>query len=171
MISVHNYDVTCGKFKDKQKMETTQGINSKVVLIAALACLLAFTHCARAPLEVDIFLSRRLNGDRPLPVDLVVICDDRMLNEVMNIRAKDWFRNKFYFAQRYKPGRDFHVLSREWAPGQRVNTIRQEVQCRSDIILVFANYEGNSDYRAVIRDVRSFRLEFHEEDFGVYPID
>ena len=127
--------------------------------------------CVRGSLEMDVYLSQGLNQDHPLPVDVVAVCDPKMLDELLRLNAHQWFGAKFWFQRRFREGRDFQVWSWEWVPGQDFGLVQRRINCRTLAILVFAGYRGEGTYRAYIRDLHRFRLELHDTDFGVFPIE
>jgi hypothetical protein len=135
------------------------------------ACLMALGSCVRAPLNMDVYLSDNLNEDNPLPVDVIAVCDPKMLSELLTLDANGWFKYKRHYMWRYQDGEDYQIWSWEWVPGNRVLRIDREIPCEPKAILVYAGYRGDGAYRAYIRDVLQFRLEFHENDFGVFRAD
>ena len=55
-------------------------------------------------LHIEVFVDPRLNQDSPVAVELVLFEDKKLVPEVAELDARDWFRIREQFYRDYKKG-------------------------------------------------------------------
>src|SRR5258707_1548894 len=143
---------------------------SLLLSVGGLALLLSLTTArvsGQTGLEVRVHISPAANGNNPVAVDLVLVSEKKLLKELMNMSAKDWFEQKQQVQLDYPKEKDLVAGSWEWVPGQAVNLDRLPVLLEIVGGVVFANYLTGGAHRAAINPRKDILLTLGEEDLCV----
>jgi len=118
-------------------------------------------------LDVKVHISPAANRNNPVPVDLVLVTDKKLLKELMKMSARDWFAQKHQVQLDYPKEKDLAAGSWEWVPGQSVKLDRLNI--RYEIVggVVFANYLTEGVHRASIDPRKPFLITLGEDDLCV----
>ncbi len=144
----------------------------------ALAAPLALSGCPKKPrvpglskepkVDVRFNVSPLANGGSPVAVDILLVSDKELLKELKKMTATDWFARREQIILDHPKEQDLLVLSREWVPGQVVEPARFTVGRDVRAGVVFANYFGPGEHRAVLDPrARDVRITLGEEKLEV----
>src|SRR5688572_18803124 len=75
----------------------------------------------QSTLVMRVNVSPQANNANPVGLDLVVVKDEALLNDLMNLSAKEWFENRNQYRQDYPEEIELGSHQWEWVPGQVVN--------------------------------------------------
>ena len=123
-------------------------------------------------LRMRVANSAQLNKDMPVAVEVLVVYDQKILEQVENLSAHQWFEGRSQFVRDNPPSADtFESRRWEWVPAQSVpdQEIRYALGARATV--VFVSYSAPGDHRAKIPPREDFLLELQANDFRVLGLD
>lgn len=122
-------------------------------------------------LHIEVFVDPRLNQDSPVAVELVLFEDRKLVPEVAELDARDWFRIREQFYRDYKKGVQTPPTLWEWVPGQPVEP--QVVKIKSGVKegFLFVSYMTPGSHREQVDPRKHFTLRLGEKGFRVIPED
>lgn len=140
----------------------------------AVVCLAATLGCGVAkktkslfggnfPIEVEV--AADVNQDNPIAVDLLVVYKKKVLDELLELSAAEWFAAREQRARDYP--KSFDVWSWEWVPGQRVPTLSLPFKLGAAGGLVFADYLAPGEHRVRIDPYEPIRIELAAAGFEI----
>src|SRR5262249_5737101 len=120
-------------------------------------------------LAAAIYTDPAVNQNSPVQVELLVIYDDRLLQQVLSLTAQQWF------AQREQIERDYSakksLVSQYWelVPGQPAiqETLSFEVGARAAV--VFANYASAGAHRLRLDPHQDVVIHLGDSDLSSSP--
>lgn len=116
-------------------------------------------------LHMAVTVHPKLNLDSPVAVELVLFKDKKLLPEVEDLDAQDWFRFREQFFRDHKKG--VYQQLWEWVPGQQVEPIVIKIQSGTKVGFIFANYISPGSHREQIDPREHFTLRLGERKFEV----
>jgi type VI secretion system protein len=140
-----------------------------VSLVLALSCGAAAATRSlfggRLPFQVAI--ASDANNDSAVAVDVVVVYDAKLADELLKVRAADWFdpKQKTQFLKDH--ARQIKVQGWEWVPAQRVGDLSVPYEAGARKVIVFADYLTEGDHRAAVDPQQRFKLVLGKFDFSV----
>jgi type VI secretion system protein len=145
----------------------------RAVLLLAAAFLLLLPGCSvgrkvrtafggKLPVEVTVLDS--INDDSPVAVDLVIVYDDKLVDELLKMSSTEWFAKKEQFKKDH-PGID--VQGWEWVPGQIVPPLNLDYHAGARNVVLFADYHTEGEHRAVVGKPKPFSLLLGERDLSL----
>ena len=151
----------------------------KALLSACVLLLpLLFAGCPKGPkvvtkrlpgtakeskVDVRVRVSPTANGGNPVALDILLVSDKELLKELQKMSASDWFARREQIILDHPKEEQLVVLRREWVPGQVVEPARLVVKPEIRAGLVFANYFGPGEHRAVL-DPRARNIQINLEE-------
>jgi type VI secretion system protein len=141
----------------------------RALLLSACALLLplALSGCPKTPkvlpskprkVDLQVSVSERANGGNPVAIDILLVSDKELLKQLQKMTASDWFAKRGQIILDHPKQQDLVVLSHEWVPGQFVEPSQLSVSQDVKAGVVFANYFGPGEHRAILdprfRDVQ-----------------
>lgn len=145
-----------------------------LTLLLAFGALGAVSSCGVATkvrsafggeLPFTVTVAPDANENSAVAVDLLVVYDTKVLDQLMKLRASEWFARKQQFLNDYS--NEVTVRGWEWVPSQVVD--EQSVPYRSGArkVVLFADYHTEGDHRASIDPQQSFHLVLGPLDMAV----
>ena len=124
----------------------------------------------QSQLVMKVNVASDANDGNPVAVDLVLVTDERLLEELGEISASEWFEKRNQYRLDYPEETGLSAGSWEFVPGQDVAP--QSITVRGEIVggVIFANYTTPGDHRAVIDPRGDFLVDLGAEDFSVTPL-
>ena len=122
-------------------------------------------------LHIEVFVDPRLNQDSPVAVELVLFEDKKLVPEVAELDASDWFRIREQFYRDYKKGVQTPPTLWEWVPGQPVEPLVVKIQSGVKEGFLFVNYMTPGSHREQIDPRKHFTLRLGEKGFRVIAED
>ena len=116
-------------------------------------------------LHVEVVVHPKLNLDSPVAVELVLFQDKKLLPEVEDLDAQDWFRFREQFFRDHKKGVMSYLW--EWVPGQQVEPIVAKIKSGTKVGFIFANYISPGSHREQVDPRKHFALRMGEKNFEV----
>lgn len=137
-------------------MSALPRLRPAIALLALLAVVLA-TGCGRGAVRTKLFTVRAdsaANRSTPVPVDLVVVFDKKLVDELGALPAREWFAKRAQFSRDHPTG--YWVASWELVPGQTLPLQRLPYRRRgARAAFVFADYLERGDHRVRIDPFRA----------------
>lgn len=107
-------------------------------------------------LPIPVTIAPDANEDSPLAVDIIVVYDDKLIEKLLQKKARDWFAGREQFLRDYKDDVDSRKF--EWIPGQVVDPIELNYGIGAKRLVVFADYITPGEHRENIDPQQRFRL-------------
>jgi len=107
-------------------------------------------------LPFTVMVAPDANENSAIAVDLVVVYDNKLLDQLLKIKATEWFARKQQFLNDYS--NELAVKGWEWIPSQIVE--EQFVPYRSGArkVVLFADYHTDGEHRASVDPQKPFHL-------------
>jgi type VI secretion system protein len=118
------------------------------------------------PLEVSIVATA--NRTSAIAVDLLVVYDSQVLDRLLQLAARDWFRDREQWRRDYPAA--FELWGWEWVPGQPVARQVAEYRAGAKAALVFADYLTPGAHRVEFDPHSPARLILGETTLEVEPL-
>ncbi len=137
---------------------------------AALALLLGACHSGPPVIlteSITLRIGANLNGDQPVPVDIVYVTDKDLMDRLATVSAHDWFAGKTQFLLDFPNGATVHHW--ELVPnGRSVSDSVEGPLEKAIAAFLFADYTTPGTHRARLDTleqpvVRLQALDFHIE--------
>tara|TARA_R110002167_G_scaffold128454_1_gene310688 strand:- start:411 stop:938 length:528 start_codon:yes stop_codon:yes gene_type:complete len=110
------------------------------------------------------------NGDSPVALDVVVPYAKEMLDQLVGITAREWFRRREQFMRDFPT--QFDILQLEIVPGTvRKVTLELRDSGQAEGALVFANYFAEGAHRVRIDKLENIVIDLLEHQFVVRQIE
>jgi hypothetical protein len=93
---------------------------------------------------------------------MVVVYDQKVLDELLNLPASQWFEGKPQFVADHHRKIAVPVQGWEWVPGQHVGKILIEYRAGARAVVVFADYHSAGAHRLVVSPQHPFQLVLKE---------
>ena len=146
-------------------------------VVTALALALAAGGCGLVArtrsltggkLPVEIRLSKDLNQNSPVAVDLVIIYDKKFLERIQELSARDWFISRAQFQRDYPNAFESHLW--EWMPnkdnqGFQEQSLKVKVGAKGGV--VFADYFAPGQHRAFFNPHKAIHLTLEDRQFSI----
>jgi type VI secretion system protein len=152
-----------------------RGVSSR--LAACFVFLLIASGCSVAgkvrsafggDLPIKVTVVPGANEDTPIAVDLLLVYDQKLMDDLLKMPAATWFTKKEQFLKDHE--NDVVVTHREWAPGQAVAPLSIAYKPGVRKVVLFADYVTEGDHRAVVMPQQPFHLVLGERDFSVEAV-
>lgn len=117
----------------------------------------------QVPIEVAI--ASDANDDSPVAVDLIFVYDQKVLDDLVKMRASEWFARRDQYLSDHP--RQVSRTGWEWVPGQPIAPFTLPYQAGLRKIVLFADYHTEGEHRALLHPQQPFRLFLRQQDFTV----
>jgi len=145
------------------------------VLLAALT--LVASACSMATkvrsmfggdLPFYVVVMPEANENSAVAVDAVVVYNQNVLDQIMKLRASEWFAKKKQFMNDHRG--DIDVQAWEWIPDQVVPEQNIAYRAGARKVVLFADYASEGEHRAALDPQQRFRLVLDTLDLNVKVI-
>jgi len=132
---------------------------SRTHIVAVLSCVVFASACAVSKhatnaagihIQIKFFMqlnvSPAANSNNPIPMDLVMVLDKKLVKEVAKLTAKDWFERRVQVQRDYPNLTE--VIPWELVPGQHTGSISIDMNVKT---------QGAFSFRAIPGPRRSSR--------------
>ena len=123
-----------------------------------------------AKLNVKVTISENANQNNPIALDLVIVYDERLLDQLIGMSSKDWFVKREQIKRDYLDGTGLEYWSWEWVPGQGVPIQELPLKSMAKGGLVFADYYSPGTHRFRIDQFKDIKIQLEENHFSVEPL-
>ena len=159
---------------------------SFLLLVGGFVLLMALTACPKpvpksvrsvipgasgnSKLDVKVHIASSANNNNPVAVDLVLVSDKKLLKELKQMSAREWFEKRHQVQLDYPKETDLDAGRWEWVPGQQVKL--DLVPVKMEIVggLVFANYFNAGPHRASIDPRKGLLITLGEDDLCIQSL-
>jgi len=124
-----------------------------------------------ADINVKVDVSDTANQNSPIAVDIVMVFDDKLLEAMKKMTARQWFEKRDQIQRDYVAGTGFHAWSWEWVPGQIVPELELPWNHKAVCAIVFADYITPGDHRVIVDPFSSIHIQLGEKGFTAKNID
>ncbi|HYH06467.1 MAG TPA: hypothetical protein VEK11_05325 [Thermoanaerobaculia bacterium] len=107
-------------------------------------------------LPFSVTIANDANETSAIAVDLVVVYDDKIVDQLLKMPAAEWFKNKKQLRRDF--GNDVLVKEWEWIPSQSVDPQTIEYRPGARKVVLFADYATQGDHRAALDPQQPFHL-------------
>jgi len=124
-----------------------------------------------ADIDIRVDISDAANQNSPVAVDIVVVSDERLLEKLKNMSAKEWFEKRDQIQRDYPQDTSVHVWSWEWVPGQIVPETELPWKYNAVGAFVFADYLSPGDHRIGLDPFSHIVLRLREKGFSAENVE
>jgi type VI secretion system protein len=174
----------CNRLYKKNRLSTAPVI--WVILIGMLA--LSMGACSSSPsttnqqpswlyrsarsiigggIDVKVEIADNANQNSPLAVDLVVVYEEKLMEQLMGMTADDWFAKRNQIRRDYLDGAGFDSWGWEWIPGQKVPVQRLPLKPAAIGGVIFVKFNTPGAHRSRINPFDDVTILLREDDFAV----
>jgi type VI secretion system protein len=136
--------------------------------VVAVCLMLSACVAPRTGVSLRVAVAPDANDRTPVPVDVVFVWDNELLEKVGALTAADWFAAKPQFRQDDPLHRALTVCEWEWVPGQAVPDIdlTVPVAARRWIrgVFLFTNYRAAGAHRLTVTPGTVAQIELRRDD-------
>jgi hypothetical protein len=122
-------------------------------------------------LDVKFHISPTANNNNPVAVDLVLVKDKKLLKELKQMSAREWFEKRHQVQLDYPKETNLVAGSWEWVPGQQVKVDLVPVKLEIVGGVVFANYFNAGPHRASIDPRKGILISLGDDDLCVQTLE
>lgn len=116
--------------------------------------------------ELKILAAPNANGDSPVAVDIVIPYSEAMLDQLVGITAREWFRKRDQFQRDFPT--EVETIHLEIVPGtSRTVSLELRDADEAEGALVFANYFTEGEHRVRIDRLEQIVIDLLERNFSV----
>ena len=119
-------------------------------------------------LKMQVRVSPELNQNSPVAVDLVVAYEKKLLEQLQELTAQEWFEQRDQLQRDFPKGLD--RWSWEWVPGQEVPEQTLTFRLGAAGALLFADYLEPGAHRQAVDPHEHFHLELEVSAFSITPL-
>lgn len=116
-------------------------------------------------LPIQVAISPEANEDSPLAVELIVAYDEKIVDELLKMPARDWFAKREQFLRDHDDSVD--TWKWEWTPGQTVAPLELTYGVGAKKVVLFADYLVPGEHRATVDPQQPFRLVLGESELSI----
>lgn len=121
-------------------------------------------------LRVKVTIAENVNQNNPVALDLVVVYDQKLLDQLLTMSSREWFEKREQIKRDYLDGTGLDYWGWEWVPGQNVPIQELPLKSAAKGALVFANYYTPGVHRIRIEQFESIHVSLDEKGFSVEPL-
>jgi type VI secretion system protein len=146
-----------------------RGVTLLLLVGSMLGCSVASSTRSmfggRLPFKVTVAPDANLNS--ALAVDMVVVYDAKVVDQLLKLKASDWFAQKQQFVKDHPRQIAVPIQGWEWVPSQDVGKKTVTYESGAKKIVLFADYLTEGEHRMVLDPQREFDLTLGALDFTV----
>ncbi|WP_207681679.1 hypothetical protein [Desulfonema magnum] len=118
-------------------------------------------------LHFTVNISEKANRNSPIALDLVFIYDEKLLEKLLEMPAKEWFEKREQIKRDNPEGISLDCWSWEWVPGQNIPVQELPLKAAAEGSLIFADYLTPGAHRNRVDPFKDITVRLLEEDFYV----
>jgi type VI secretion system protein len=118
-------------------------------------------------LHVTVEIDEKANQDNPIALDLLFVYDEKLLERLLQMPAKEWFEKRDQIKRDYLEGDGLDYWGWEWVPNQKIPIQELPLKSGAEGALVFADYLSPGDHRIRVDPFKDISIHLKKEDFEV----
>jgi type VI secretion system protein len=163
-------------FRRPLSLASLSPVSRRVLSMAVALIVLSVSGCSfptkvrsmfGGELPFYVTVASDANENRAVAVDAVVVYNKTVLDQLMKLKASEWFEAKKQF--RNDHGDAIHVREWEWIPNQVVPEQTIEYRAGAQKVVLFAVYATDGVHRLAVDPQQSFLLVLDRLDLEVKP--
>lgn len=117
--------------------------------------------------HIHVKIAEKANRNSPIAVDMLYVYDEKLLEQLAALTAKDWFEKKAQIVKDHPEGTGLDFWGWEWVPGQEIPV--QKLPLRSDTVggIIFASYHSPGAHRLSFDPSMDIKILLQEDEFLV----
>ena len=148
---------------------STRAGRGPAVLLAGALVVLAGCAAKIDTRRIGVVATEDANDSSPIPVELVLVKDETLLETLLALPARDWFARREQLKADFPRG--FESAYFEYVPGQRVDLRRLPFDGRKGhALIVYANYRAPGEHRLRADTWKRVILRLGESGFTLEPV-
>jgi type VI secretion system protein len=121
-------------------------------------------------LQVTTDVSVKANENNPIAVDLILVYNEKLLEDLIKMPSKEWFKQKYQIRRDYPEEEGFEFRSWEWVPGQQIPIQVLPLKPAAKAVLIFADYLTPGPHRSRTDPFSDIVIHLGEKDFYVETV-
>jgi len=117
--------------------------------------------------DVTVEIADNANQNSPIAVDLIVVYDEKLMEQLMGMTAGEWFAQRSQIRRDYLDGAGFDSWGWEWIPGQKVPVQKLPLKAAAIGGVIFAKFITPGAHRSRINPFNDVTILLREKDFAV----
>ncbi|MDP9121334.1 MAG: hypothetical protein M3O15_08190 [Acidobacteriota bacterium] len=118
-------------------------------------------------LEVTPRIDAVANQNSAVALSLLIVYDQKLLDQLLGLKARDWFAMRDQIKQEHPAGKGFDIWEWEWVPGQQVQPATLSFATGARAGVIFASYLSDGPHRVRIDPHQNIVIHLAEKDFSV----
>jgi type VI secretion system protein len=118
-------------------------------------------------IDITVDIADNANQNSPIAVDLVVVYNEKLMEQLMGMTAAQWFAQRSQIRRDYLDGAGFDSWGWEWVPGQKVPVQRLPLKPAAIGGVIYAKYITPGAHRNRINPFDDVTILLREKDFAV----
>ncbi|RLC17621.1 MAG: hypothetical protein DRI57_09495 [Deltaproteobacteria bacterium] len=118
-------------------------------------------------LHVTVEIDEKANQDNPIALDLLFVYDEKLLEQLLQTPAKEWFEKRGQIKRDYLEGDGLDYWGWEWVPGQNIPVQELPLKSGAEGALVFADYLSPGDHRVRVAPFEDMTIHLKKDGFEV----
>ncbi|HYN20112.1 MAG TPA: hypothetical protein VE078_04070 [Thermoanaerobaculia bacterium] len=119
-------------------------------------------------LPIQVTISPDANENSPLAVELIVVYEDKIVDKLLEKKAREWFSGREQFLRDYAD--DVDSWKWEWIPGQEIQPLELSYGMGAKRVVLFADYVTPGEHRAAIDPQKPFRLVLGQSEIALEEV-
>lgn len=115
-------------------------------------------------LQLAVSVSADANQNHPVATDLVFVYDEKLMEELIKLSAKEWFEKRDQIKRDHVEGKGLDVWAWEWTPGQEIPVQELPLNARTEAALIFADYLSPGAHRIRVEPFKDIRIRLLKDD-------
>lgn len=137
------------------------------VLSALVACSANPRSFFGGDITVQIQVGDHANQDSPVPVELLVVYDDKLLEYLLGLDAQKWFSEREQVRRDHPDDKSYVSTYWELVPGQTPLKKKISFDAGARGAVVFADYLSEGKHRARLDPHKDVVIRLQDSDFSV----
>ncbi len=135
------------------------------ILCIYIITSLFFISCIIPKMNLNASIADKVNNNTAIPVDIIFIFDEKLIDEFKKMPAANWFIKKEQYINDYALNDKIQILTFEFVPGQQFFLQEFEPNYKPINTIIFANYANTNENRIIIQNYKSIHLNLNDTSF------
>ncbi|OQX27613.1 MAG: hypothetical protein BWK80_04440 [Desulfobacteraceae bacterium IS3] len=115
-------------------------------------------------LQVAVKISEDANQNHPVSMDLVFVYDEKLMEELLKLSAKEWLEKRDQIKRDHVEGKGLDIWGWEWTPGQEIPVQELPLNANAEAALIFADYLSPGAHRIRVDPFKDITIRLLKDD-------
>jgi type VI secretion system protein len=115
-------------------------------------------------LQVAVKISEDANQNHPVAMDLIFVYDEKLVEELLKLSAKEWLAKRDQVKRDYVEGKGLDIWGWEWTPGQEIPVQELPLNAKTETALIFADYLSPGAHRIRVDPFKDITIRLLKDD-------